>query len=362
MEIIVFPIMMLVFAAPGFFTIWNLIHLFCPVKSEGHENACRVIELLTGAVGFVLTAGYLAVNEVMDADYTEQLINAQKHAPVFSGSAPTLTVVMLLTLAGYVILRYLPPEKQPPLLTVFSMAALWVGAVPCVLWSIQTIGMPLLIVLPVNLLLIGARTMMLTVRKKAEAEASGKRKKLRGLAGFLTKAACLPVLSLLAALPLFAVVTIVLVLFGQEPDALIRAWTDTAEWTLSQQTAPPNVYVDEHYLCTVAAGGHRKLVRPLREGKRHGHRVLVNRQLMAANAFEDLLHERVPRFHRLVRGAYDRFGYPIARHIRTKGTADLVYILMKPAEWLFVLALYAFDPSPENRIAVQYPHSPLPKR
>ncbi|WP_394334798.1 DUF6688 family protein [Niastella vici] len=33
---------------------------------------------------------------------------------------------------------------------------------------------------------------------------------------------------------------------------------------------------------------------------------------------------------------------------------DVVYLLMKPAEWLFLLTLYTFDRKPENRIAKQY--------
>ena len=118
--------------------------------------------------------------------------------------------------------------------------------------------------------------------------------------------------------------------------------------------------MDEHYLCTVAAGGHRRIVKPLRNGRRHGHEVIVNRQLCVANAFEQLLEERTPRLHRAVRGLYDRCGYPIAKHIRTKAAADIVYLLMKPLEWLFLAALYLCDVRPENRIAVQYPHAPLP--
>jgi hypothetical protein len=34
---------------------------------------------------------------------------------------------------------------------------------------------------------------------------------------------------------------------------------------------------------------------------------------------------------------------------------------MKPAEWFFLGVLYLFDCNPENRIAVQYPHAPLPQ-
>ena len=161
-------------------------------------------------------------------------------------------------------------------------------------------------------------------------------------------------LAFLLMWPLLGVLTAILILFGQKPDSLIQAWTQTSDWTLSLQKAPPNVLYDEHYLCTVAAGGHPKVVRPLRMGVRHGHRIVANRQLLVANAFEDLLAERMPGAHRRLRNFYDRYGYPIARHIRSRWMADLVYFIMKPLEYFFVIVLYLFDTQPENRIAVQY--------
>ena len=103
------------------------------------------------------------------------------------------------------------------------------------------------------------------------------------------------------------------------------------------------------------------MVKPIRTGMRHGHTVIVNRQLCIANAFEELLQERLPRFHKAVRGFYDRYGYPVAKHIRSPYAADVVWFLMKPLEWLFLLVLYTFDIKPENRIAVQYPHKAPPK-
>ena len=72
---------------------------------------------------------------------------------------------------------------------------------------------------------------------------------------------------------------------------------------------------------------------PLRMGVRHGHRIVANRQLLVANAFEDLLAERMPGAHRRLRNFYDRYGYPIARHIRSRWMADLVYFIMKPLEY-----------------------------
>ena len=79
--------------------------------------------------------------------------------------------------------------------------------------------------------------------------------------------------------PIFGIVVGTLILFGQQPDAVIKAWTETSDWKLSQYTSPQNIYYDEHYLCTVAAGGHEKVVKPKRLGVRHGHQVIVNRRI-----------------------------------------------------------------------------------
>jgi hypothetical protein len=210
-----------------------------------------------------------------------------------------------------------------------------------------------------NLLLIFLKVIKELVMQHHGNENCGK-SKLQWMHRLLSNARNLPWLGLVTALPLLGIALGVLTLFGQEPDSIIQAWVQTSDWTFSQQVAPPNLPMDVHYLCTVAAGGHRSLVKPIRIGKRHGHWVLVNRQLAVANAFEELLQQRMPRFHRIIRNAYDRYGYPIANHIRSPWAADAVWLLMKPAEWFFLAVLYLFDCKPENRIALQYPHKPIP--
>ena len=81
---------------------------------------------------------------------------------------------------------------------------------------------------------------------------------------------------------------------------------------------------------------------------------MVNRQLCVANAFEQILMEKAPSRHRRVRHFYDTYGYPLSRHITGPWQADLVYLLMKPLEWVFLGALYLLDEKPENRICGQY--------
>lgn len=160
--------------------------------------------------------------------------------------------------------------------------------------------------------------------------------------------------ALILLFPLYGLLTALLVLFGQKPDSLIQAFTQTSDWTLSQHIAPPPVEVDAHYLCTVSLRGHKKIVKPLRYGVRKGNKIVVNRQLMVANAFEELIQERYPKMHKGIRYFYDRYGYPLSDLITNQYKADMTYLLMKPLEYVFLLTLYLFDKTPENRIALQY--------
>jgi len=174
------------------------------------------------------------------------------------------------------------------------------------------------------------------------------------LYGFLSRASKWYAAAFIAVLPLALVIDIMLILFGQEADGHAKAFTVTADWTFSAQVPPPPLEHTGHYLCTVAAGGHRVLVKPLRFGIRRGNRIIVNRQLAVANAFEELLQERFFRLHRALRRFYDTHGYPVSRLITTKLRADIVYILMKPAEWIFTCTLYLLCTDPEQRIRRQY--------
>ena len=67
-----------------------------------------------------------------------------------------------------------------------------------------------------------------------------------------------------------------------------------------------------------------------------------------------LVAEKFPPLHKKIRRFYDTHGYPLSRLITTPLRADIVYVMMKPAEWFFVFALYLFTVDPEERIARQY--------
>lgn len=312
------------------------------------------------------------IRDVTSADWQTQLSNSNKHTPIYSGSIVTFIVLLLLAFLGYEILQSIPLRKLPPLVTVLSISAMYLGLAALILFTVQIFkptdgldGYWYLLLFPLCCVLLVVRLLLKKIREwnalvqNAEAEHFGTGKiyqnpMLHWCDSILRKAVWWPVLGLVLMFPLLGILIAILMLFGQAPDSVIKAFTETSDWNLSLRQAPQNVIRDEHYLCTVAAGGHETIVKPIRLGRRHGHEVIVNRQLCIANAFEQILEERTPGFHRALRHFYDTYGFPVARLIHSKYTADLVYFIMKPLEWIFLCVLYLTDAHPENRIAVQY--------
>lgn len=167
----------------------------------------------------------------------------------------------------------------------------------------------------------------------------------------------IPILFVLC-LPLLTLISGFLLLFGQKPDSIIKAFTDTYYHGFSQlDYMCDNVACGGHFLCSVAANGHTRFVKPERFGERRGNKIICNRQLLISNAFEELIEQRLPKTHKVIRRNYNKVGNIVHRYygiFNNKFVADLTYILMKPLEWFFLITLYSFDRNPENRIAKQY--------
>lgn len=159
---------------------------------------------------------------------------------------------------------------------------------------------------------------------------------------------------LLLLFPFFIITTLILILFGQDVNSLTKVFTDTTTWRLSQQAHPPVLSHNGHYLCTVAARGNPKVVKPIRIGKRNGNEIVVNRQLLIANAFEELVQDFSPTLHRTIRSFYDTYGFNLSKRINTTHLANLTYLLMKPFEFIFLACLYLFCTKPEEKISRQY--------
>ena len=302
------------------------------------------------------------------------------HEPVAAAYWPAILLIVLWGFGSYMILKF-KRKLLPPLAEVFLLAGVYAGCAFNLVFLFQLLMgadpqpymeegvkhvfgmnfsdyfvMVCLCVIPVLFLIHCVQLMVLLVKEKAAKQESihYENKVLEMVNLFLLKGANLFYVAVAALLPVLFLLVVILVLFGQQPDSFILAFTKTSDWILSKEIAPPPVAYDTHYLCTVSLKGHRKLVKPIRYGMRRGEKIVVNRQLCVANAFEQLLEERTPRFHRAVRNFYDTYGYPVSKHIKSAWSADITYLIMKPLEWIFLVVLYLFDEKPEDRICRQY--------
>lgn len=352
---------------PIVLTILNIINLFKKKKIKP-----KLIDNATFILGIFLTI--LLYVQYGFKDYQTPLrlgggLDTGFHAPLASWSLPTVLTICIVGIISYLLIR----DKEldlPPLIVVISMSGILLSTLFYIFFIIQCAknlgnwinGYFYLIIFPINYILCSIRAEIEIIKVYKEKQKNLEEynnKFLKKCNNILMKIDVekWPIIAIVAAIPLAIVLIIILVLLGQRPDEIVKAFTETSDWTLSQQYSPPPVYYDAHYLCTVSLKGHKDLVKPLRYGIRRNQKIVVNRQLCVANAFEQLIQERTPRFHHFIRYIYDKYGYPLSKHINTPFQADVTYILMKPLEYIFVIVLYLFDKNPENRIAMQY----LPK-
>ena len=375
-------------AHPIVLTILNTAYLFLNQslkmrkisKSEDFEFKERELEhakkkfvrrqfindMVTVFLGSGLT---LLVLDELRKDWNEPVIvgdiniiwEEEFHRAIASWHAPTIITLWVIAIIAFLILRIFA-KKLPPIPTVLCISGMYIGFALGLIYSIQMIGNMQFIVFyallfPLNYFLCSIRLMRGVINhqinKFSEKPPYGNAflEKCRIL---LMKSTAWLIIPFVLAIPLLGLIVIILVLFGQQPDAAIKAFTETADWTFSQKIPPPPLEYHGHYLCTVALKGDRKIVKPTRLGVRRGEKIIVNRQLCVANAFEQCIQERMPKIHRKIRNFYDKYGYPLSKHITTTKRANTVYILMKPLEWLFTVFLYTFCLEPENKIALQY--------
>ena len=268
------------------------------------------------------------------------------------------------------ILIWIKGRKLPPLTLVLSLVLLFIGLILNFFVIIQIMGhntetidaykgndgTPFMIFTPlisflIAFLLIGK----IINEEKTKAETRiYKNKFLNFCNQFLSKRFDESVWAIVLLFPVLLVITAILIIFGQDYNSLIKVFTDTTTWTFSQKMHPPTLDHTGHYLCTVAAKGNPKIVKPIKIGKRQGKPIIINRQLQIANAFEEKIQEISPKTHQFIRRNYDKYGYNLSIKINSESASNLTYILMKPLEWTFLIFLYLFCQSPETKIKKQY--------
>ncbi|MCM1315592.1 MAG: hypothetical protein NC040_08530 [Muribaculaceae bacterium] len=337
------------------FNIRNLI------KNNHTAINTDVATIFIGGVYYIMLEG-ITLDET-GKDYTEAIYPDQYHAMLNNEYGAIIEWVMVIGFISMILLCVRKPMKTPPLQSALCIAftsimLLLMGTIQIQMICNFESAFIMFYLYYINLIIISARRIHYhiteQVRLADERETVFRTKAGEKLHKIMSTISGMTKFSFMLILPIVIICEILYIVFGQGADGFIKAFTMTADWTFSTQIPPPPLEYEGHYLCTVASGGHKKVVKPIRYGIRRNQKIVVNRQLLIANAFEDLMHEHFPKAHKKIRNFYDAYGYPVSRHITTRTRADIVYIIMKPLEYLFIAILYMFDVQPENRIAVQY--------
>lgn len=269
-----------------------------------------------------------------------------------------------------VLLIWLKGIKLPPLTQVLSFSFLIIGTIISLFVILQvsehntesidmydkTDHILFFIIAPVVSLFVSISLIIQTVTNTmiVANQKTYSNQYLNKLNQFFSQKSNLPLWGIIMIIPLLLVITIILILFGQDSNSLIKVFTETTTWRFSQQMHPPILDHKGHYLCTVAASGNPAIVKPLRLGKRNGNTIIVNRQLLIANAFEEMIQDFSPKLHLFIRRNYDHYGYNLSLKINTNLRSNFTYLIMKPLEWMFLFCLYLFCEKPEERIGRQY--------
>ena len=355
------------FAMPAVMTIWNIISLTPKKDMIKHRRRKDIATLLLGLLLTIIMLGLMSSYHwdepvMIGGDFFSLL-----HEPFSSDYALSLLLYAAVPIACMIIAGQ--DKLLPPLAGAFCIGGIYGGIVLCAFYTSQLIGgiferkfvvvyLAFLFIYVLNYFLMAVRIISGNVKRYLDnfSENDIHTNSALGVwaVNVLSKASGWVWFPVICLIPLTGLLICICILFGQGPWGIIKAFTETSDWTYSTMISPPPKEYMGHYLCTVAVNGHEKLVKPTRLGIRQGVKIGVNRQLCVANAFEQVIEERTPRFHRLVRYIYDNYGYPLSKHITTKLRADIIYIVMKPLEWIFLAVLYLSDICPESRIAVQY--------
>lgn len=350
---------------PLMLTDFNFRH-FRNDRNDIHAVQIDLITIFIGGIYYLLLLSVIGDgihSGISGKDYTEATYPDEYHALLHSEYGAIIQWVMVIGFISMVLLCIRKLYKTPPLQSAMCIAFTSIMLLLMGIIHIQMIknfesAFIMFYLYYANLIIISARRIHYhiteQVRLANERETVFRTKAGEKLHKIMSTVSGMTKFIFMLILPVVIICEILYILLGQGADGFIKAFTMTADWTFSTQIPPPPLEYQGHYLCTVASGGHEKIVKPVRYGIRRNQKIAVNRQLLIANAFEDLIAERLPKFHRRIRNFYDKYGYPVSRHITTRTRADIVYIIMKPLEYVFITLLYMFDSQPENRIAVQY--------
>ena len=190
-----------------------------PTKKKKQQPT---IVLWFGLFGCFLEAIFIfIVKDMTFYEWNEPLINSQKHALIWSGSYPTFFTLAALTLLALIIYSYRDANSLSPLANIFCISGILGGVVLLLVFDNQlqvaSFHTFFLLIYSIHLLWVRIKEW-----QEDRTEISYENRLLQWLHQLLNQSRNWPWLAVLVALPTLALVVLVLMLFGQQPDYMIK--------------------------------------------------------------------------------------------------------------------------------------------
>lgn len=137
-------VMVIVAVAVGYpvaLTVSHLVRTTKVLRDKPIPPSDAGLDVWTLFVAGVYEIGYLTAFKEVDfgADWDVQLVNSQTHTPIYTQSWPIIVIVVLLFVIAFFALRFTEVGGLPPLISVLSIAALYLGVAFAVVWTIQIV-------------------------------------------------------------------------------------------------------------------------------------------------------------------------------------------------------------------------------
>ncbi len=123
---------------PFLLTGLNLYYFIRYLIKKNERAYYRFVEVAAIIIGLVYTHLYSDVRSInLSAAWYEQLYNNSRHSYIAPDTYPTIWTIIVIALAGYILLRFIPAGRQTPVISALGIAAVYLGTGLCVVYCIQ---------------------------------------------------------------------------------------------------------------------------------------------------------------------------------------------------------------------------------
>ena len=121
-----------------YFPIWNIYSFIYYIKKKKEKKDTKYIESIGIFISSIVYYLYVSFEGVTGADWNTRIYPDQFHSFIYTKSALTVMIIAIVTLIGYIVIRFIPIEEQTPVASIFGISSIYLGVFFLFVLIIQT--------------------------------------------------------------------------------------------------------------------------------------------------------------------------------------------------------------------------------